>query len=336
MMIGTKQYDLNSSDFDPIVYKDEILKLVSEYDLLKRYFPKLKLDRANQSPFREDSVPSFGVTMRAGFLYWRDFATGMSGNIWSLIARKEGTDFSGALQIIGRDLGIRDGADFKKIAASITRVPIPDKKQVEIGIRTRKWQRIDKDFWTQFGISKTTLEKYLVSPIDFMFFNGHPVRADRQSYVYRELKDGILTFKIYQPFSKERKWISNNNQSVWEGWSQLPETGNQLVITSSRKDTMSIVDVVGLPAIALQGEAMKPKQHVVQQLKDRFGKVYVLYDNDFDNPNNPGRKLGNKIATEFGLTQIEIPSEYQSKDFSDLVKTHDKPLAKKLLQSLLI
>ena len=335
-MTGTKHYDLSSSDFDPIVYKDEILSVISEYALLQRYFPKLKLDRANKSPFRDDSVPSFGVTMRAGFLYWRDFATGDAGNIWSLIARKEHTDFSGALQIIARDLGIREGADFKKIAASIPKVPIPERKQVNIGIRSRKWRSFDKDFWSQFGITKSTLERYLVSPIDFMFFNGYPRKADRHSYVYRELKDKVLTFKIYQPFSKERKWISNNNQSVWEGWSQLPETGDLLVITSSRKDTMSIVDVAGLPAVALQGEGMKPKQHVVQQLKDRFNKVYVLYDNDFDNPNNPGRILGDKIASEFNLTQIEIPSEHCCKDFSDLVKVCGKYNANEILQKLLI
>ena len=330
------EFDLNSSLYDPIVYKEDILRHVGEYDILKYYFPKLQLDVANKSPLREDSVPSFGVTMRTGFLYWRDFASGEYGNIWSLVALSMGTDFTGALQIIARDFGIRQGADFKKIAASIKRVPVPEKKQVEIGIRTRKWKPCDKDFWTQFGINKPTLERYLVSPIDFMFFNGNPVKADHCSYVYRELKDEVLTFKIYQPFSKERKWISNNNQSVWEGWSQLPETGDHLIITSSRKDTMSIVNVAGMNAVALQGEAMRPKQHVVQQLKDRFDKVYVLYDNDFDNPNNPGRTLGNKIASEFNLTQIEIPDDYLSKDFSDLVKAHGNYNANSVLQKLLI
>jgi hypothetical protein len=330
------EFDLNSSLYDPMVYKEDILRHVDEYGILRYYFPKLKLDTSNKSPLREDSVPSFGVTMRTGFLYWRDFATGEYGNIWSLVALAKRTDFAGALQIIARDFGIRQGADFKKIATSIKKVPIPIKKQVEIGIRTRKWKSRDKEFWTQFGISKLTLEKYLVSPIDFMFFNGQPAKVDRYAYVYRELKDGVLTFKIYQPFSKERKWISNNNQSVWEGWSQLPETGDLLIITSSRKDTMSIIDNAGLPAVALQGEAMRPKQHVVQQLKDRFKKVYVLYDNDFNNPRNPGRVLGNKIASEFGLTQIEIPSDYLSKDFSDLVKTHGSQKSKNILKELLI
>ena len=99
---------------------------------------------------------------------------------------------------------------------------------------------------------------------------------------------------------------------------------------------MSIVNVAGMNAVALQGEAMRPKQHVVQQLKDRFDKVYVLYDNDFDNPNNPGRTLGNKIASEFNLTQIEIPDDYLSKDFSDLVKAHGNYNANSVLQKLLI
>lgn len=328
-------YNLNESLFDPLVTKDEIFsKGFTDYDIFRFYFPKLQLDTANKSPFRDDSVPSFGVTMRTGFLYWRDFATGESGNIWSLVARMNNTDFSGALKIIARDLGIREGADFKKISENIKSLPIPEKKQVELGIRSRKWMTIDKEFWSQYGISRSTLEKYLVSPIDYMFFNGHPVKAERHCYVYRELKDNILTFKIYQPFS-DRKWISNNNQSVWEGWSQLPETGDILIITSSRKDLMSIVDSTGIPSISLQGESMMPKQHVVKQLTDRFKKVYVLYDNDFTNPKNPGRILGNKIATEFGLTQIELPEQYRSKDFSDLVKNHGKANASSVLQNLI-
>jgi len=329
-------YNLNDSLYDPIVFKEDILNAgITEYDILRYYCPRLKFDTANQSPFREDSVPSFGVTMRTGFLYWRDFATGESGNIWSLVAKLFSTDFAGALQIIARDFGLKDGANFRDVISEIDRkYPITEKKQVEIGIRTRNWKSIDKEFWTQFGISKSTLETYLVSPIDFMFFNGHPVKAERYSYVYRELKDGILTFKIYQPFS-DRKWISNNNQSVWEGWSQLPETGDKLIITSSRKDLMSIWDTTGIPSVSLQAESMMPKAHVVNQLVDRFSKVYVFYDNDFDNPKNPGRVLGNKIATEFGLDQIEIPDQYRSKDYSDLVKNHGRYNASDIINNLL-
>ena len=330
------EYDLNSNLFDPLVYKDEILKVASEYDILRYYFPELKLDTANKSPFRKDSIPSFGVTFRTGFLYWRDFATGEVGNIWTLIARQKCTDFIGALQIIARDFGIQNKASYTEVIASIKKLPIPKKKQVKIGIRTRKWKQIDKEFWSQFEISKSILEKYLVSPIDFMFFNGQPVKADPYAYAYRELKDEILTLKIYQPFSKTMKWISNNNQSIWEGWSQLPETGDQLIITSSRKDTMSILNVTGINAIALQGEAMIPKKHVVDQLKKRFKKIYILYDNDFNKPKNPGRKLGKKLSTEFKISQIEIPSKYKCKDFSDLVKEHGKKISKTIIQQLLI
>jgi hypothetical protein len=330
------QYDLNDNLFDPLVTKDEILETgVTEYDIFRLYLPNFILDTANKSPFRDDSVPSFGVTMRTGFLYWRDFATGESGNIWTLIARLFSTDYTGALKIIAKDLGIRNGTDFKKISENVKSFPIPERKQIELGIRTRGWKLNDKEYWTQYGINRSTLEKYLVSPIDYMFFNEHPVKAERHAYVYRELKDDILTFKIYQPYSKDRKWISNNNQSVWEGWSQLPETGDNLIITSSRKDLMSIIDSTKIPSISLQGESMMPKHHVVKQLVDRFNKVYVLYDNDFTNPKNPGRALGNKIATEFGLTQIEIPEEYLSKDFSDLVKNHGKINASNVLQNLI-
>lgn len=329
-------YDLNNTDFDPSVFKDDILKVATEYDILQYYFPELKFYKANHSPFRNDSVPSFGITNQHGFLYWRDFATGEYGNIWTLVAKKFSTDFSGALSIIARDFGIRHGADFKKIAASIVKVPIPEKKTIELGIRTRQWKLRDKEFWSQFGITKSILEEYLVSPIDYMFFNGHPVKADKLAYVYRELKDEVLTFKIYQPYSEDRKWISNNNLSVWEGWSQLPETGEILIITSSRKDLMTIKALTGIPAVSLQAESMTPKRHVVEELKDRFNHVYVLYDNDYSNPKNPGRTLGKKLADEFELDQIEIAEVYQSKDPSDLCKNKGPKICREVLLDLLI
>ncbi|MBQ1960440.1 MAG: hypothetical protein II349_02840, partial [Akkermansia sp.] len=51
-----------------------------------------------------------------------------------------------------------------------------------------------------------------------------------------------------------------------------------------------------IPAISLQGEGYIPKEHVVQQLKDRFEIVYVLYDNDFNSDINNGRIFGEVLS----------------------------------------
>ena len=84
---------------------------------------------------------------------------------------------------------------------------------------------------------------------------------------------------------------------------------------------MCIWENTGIPSISLQAESYLPKQHVVQQLKDRFRKVYVLYDNDFNSTKeNYGRIFGKTMAESFDLIQLEIPNKYESKDPSDLCK----------------
>ena len=47
--------------------------------------------------------------------------------------------------------------------------------------------------------------------------------------------------------------------------------------------------------------------------------IEILYDNDFDNINNPGQTVANKICDLYGFKNICLPNELKSKDPSDLV-----------------
>ena len=137
--------------------------------------------------------------------------------------------------------------------------------------------------------------------------------------------------KIYQPFSENYKWINNHNNSIWQGWTQLPESGDNLIITKSLKDVMALYEVAKLPAIAMQSENMLPKRHVFEQLNTRFKAIELLYDNDYDKDPNWGRIFADKFAKEFGLVDSFIPDKYESKDFSDLVKNFGKEKADHIL-----
>ena len=128
--------------------------------------------------------------------------------------------------------------------------------------------------------------------------------------------------------------MSKHDSSVWDLWSQLPPTGDKLIITSSRKDALSIWANTGIPSTGLQGEGYLPKFHVVEQLKSRFKRVFILYDNDFDKEINFGRLQGASLAELFGLEQIEIPSDLLSKDSSDLYLNHGKQIQKQIITQL--
>ena len=74
-----------------------------------------------------------------------------------------------------------------------------------------------------------------------------------------------------------------------------------------------------------------PSETLIQEIKERFEEVIVLYDNDFDSDQNPGQTMANKICQQFGLANVCIPSVYCSKDVSDLIKDHGLQVATQLI-----
>ena len=71
-----------------------------------------------------------------------------------------------------------------------------------------------------------------------------------------------------------------------------------------------------------------------EKLKNRFKRVFVLYDNDFQSEENHGRIYGETLAEKFGLLRIEIPEQWKSKDPSDLVKNHGREVLREVIYSL--
>jgi hypothetical protein len=152
---------------------------------------------------------------------------------------------------------------------------------------------------------------------------------DKIAYAYFEWKDGKESIKLYQPYSTRMKWLSKHDRSVWDLWKQTFEWrkkhGHQaVIITSSRKDAMCLWQNLKVPAMSLQGEGYIPKPQVMQQVLDAFDTVYLWYDNDFTHSKeNPGQDNAKKLIETYPtLKNICIPSSYQARDPSDLVKQY--------------
>ena len=78
-----------------------------------------------------------------------------------------------------------------------------------------------------------------------------------------------------------------------------------------------------------------PNEALIKELKGKFKRVIVLYDNDFNNENNPGQMMAEKICNEHTLINICIPSEYCSKDISDLIRDHGVDVARNFINTSL-
>jgi hypothetical protein len=323
---------------------EDILNVVSEFQILAYYLEINTIPCLINSPLRKDVKPSFGIYSNNGIkLHYRDFRTRESGGTMDLLSALWGIPFTSVVE--------RLTADLLKIANStgaettFTKKPQyrQNKKvyssQVDLQVKVRPWRAHDLAYWEEYGISIPWLKFGNVHAISHVIVKKRGrefiIPADRHAYVYVEHKDDNTTLKIYQPFNTTFKWSNKHDSSVWDLWEQLPKSGENLVIASSRKDALCVWENTGIPSCSLQAESYLPKQHVVQELKDRFKNVFVLYDNDFNSDINYGRLLAEGMAIEFGLIQIEIPEEYQSKDPSDLCKNFNREKVKKVISHLI-
>lgn len=209
----------------------------------------------------------------------------------------------------------------------------------EVKCTVREWRDYDYSYWDTYGISKATLEFGDVYPVKYVLFykdnHKYVFPADKYAYCYVERKDGNVSLKIYQPYNKNgHKWFNSGNRSIWDLWTKLPPTGDNVIITSSRKDALCLWENTHIPSVSMQGEGYLPKPSVIEELKSRFKNVWVFYDNDYTNPQNPGHTDSLQLCGMYNLKQIEIPASYQSKDPSDLVKNHGRETLKNFINNI--
>ena len=311
-------------DSNAHLHSSEILKKITEFDIFKYYCATFKsTGRKFCSELREDKTPSVSIkALDSGRLWYKDFGhPEHSFDCFSYIRAKYGCTFKEALYLIDNDFGLglssfkTDGI-YSMGAMGIHSQAQPDiRPAIKIKIRTRKWANKDRKFWLNFRISKKTLLKFAVCPIDYYWINYN--RFDcTLSYAF-QVKG---RYKIYSPYD-EIKWISNTRSGNVQGWSQLPDKGNFVVLTSSLKDVMCLYEL-GLHAVALQSEMQMPAEEFIEALQKRFEEVIIFYDNDFTNAENPGQTMAKKICDKFKLRNICIPSELGVKDISDYISTN--------------
>lgn len=308
---------------DAHLHSEEILKKITEFDIFKYYCSTFKgTERKFCSELREDRTPSASIkALDNGRLWYKDFGyPDHSFDCFSYIRAKYGCTFKEALHLIDNDFGLglssfKTNGIYSMGTMGARSQTQPDiKPSVKIKIRTRKWATKDKKFWLNFRISKKTLLKFDVCPIDYYWINYNRFDCSL-SYAFK-VKG---RYKIYSPYD-EIKWISNTRSGNVQGWSQLPDKGNFVVLTSSLKDVMCLYEL-GLHAVALQSEMQMPAEKFIETLQKRFEEVIIFYDNDFTNVDNPGQTMAKKICEKFELGNICIPSEFGAKDISDYITT---------------
>lgn len=298
----------------------EVMERVPQSSILNHYFGITSLPIVIKSPLRKDNNPSFGIYSPDGnHIKFRDFSTGESGDIYSLLGKYYNIPFSEVIRKIGRE-----SFHFNKTAIHYNKNGVCESSfhfnsESDIKCRIREWRKYDEQYWLSYGISLSWLKYADVYPISHKIVykdtKRYVFRAEKYAYVYVERKEGKVTLKIYQPFSKRYKWANKNDASVVGLWTKIPESGNRLIICSSLKDALCLWSNTGIPCIYVQSETTGLSDTALKVLKERYKHIYIMFDNDI-----PGLEDAEKLSSKTGFRNIVIPSFKGGKDISDMYK----------------
>lgn len=310
---------------DAPITLDYILSKVTEYDIYARYIGQFKIGFIYNSPFREDKNPSFGIfrSRKSGKLLFKDHGNGECGDVIKFVELYTGlTNYNDILNRIVTDMSITNNTKLKSIKQY-------ESKDTVIGVVRQDWTDVDKQYWSQFGITKETLIKFNVSSIKYYLCDGIVkgiYKNENPMYAYKVYDH----FKIYRPLAdKYTKWRNNLAPYDIQGYEQLPKKGDLLIITKSLKDVMCLYEM-GYTAISPSSESTFLTPDVIDALKRRFKRILICFDRDI-----PGVKNMRKISLKTGLNGFLVHKKWKAKDISDAVKLNGFEVIKNWLKEIL-
>jgi DNA primase len=312
----------------------ELLKEITEFDIFQYYISKkIKINQLINSPLREDKHPSFSIFKchKTGELLYKDFANGDSGNCIKFVMKLLNLTYRQAISKVKEDVGFK----LIKVSEEGERVSTYKPSTTEILVLKRNWCKHDTEYWGQYYITKEDCKEYNIYPIEKFWVNGilNDKRYESKSPMYAYfIFDKI---KIYKPYTdKKDKWRTNAGTYDIQGYEQLPDKVNTLIITKALKDVI-VLKKLGYYAIAPNGENHNIPESILGKLirEKKINFIIVFFDND-----KTGIEAKDKLLEKHpGLYNNYILLELNSncKDISDYVKQYGLKKAKEWLQQQL-
>jgi hypothetical protein len=318
----------------------EIIHQVEE-SAISRLFLSMEYGKKYSSLFRKDSTPSASLyCSRNGRLRYNDFVENLT--IPSAVMKLKGWTYSEFIEKIYEYFNINSSDTYIKHTSSSSLQNVSHdgssytRKLDSTIIQIKKREFLDSDirFWSEFGISVGALNLYNVFSISHFWINGRIINGSEYCYSYDFYwEDNVFRRKIYQPFDKRFKWFSNGGK-VCQGEINMPTSGDLLIITKSLKDVMTLHEL-GYQSVAPPSESVfLPEQYFLKQ-KERFKRIVIWYDNDFDKELNTGQLKGLEFSNQYGIENIFISSKYEVKDISDFYKKYGREQSINLINKLL-
>lgn len=304
----------------PKITQDFILSKTNQESIMNHYTGlDVRSRKLTLSPFRSDHKVTCGFyKSKSGILYLHDFATNEHINCFQVVMKLYNCNYYKALEIIAQDFGLIEGYTPK--VSSLNIVPeIKESESAKIQVQIKDYTEKELEWWNSFGISRKTLKKYHVYSLQYVFLNGELKFVSSEQcpiygYYFGKDKNGEEKWKIYFPMRKEFRFLNNVNKKTLQGYKQLPKEGELLVCTKSMKDCMAMYEF-SIPAVATNSETLFVNDKQLEEFKQRFKHILVLYDND-----RPGLHNMWLIRKQHPELNFYFLPFYLAKDFTDSIK----------------
>lgn len=317
--------------FEPKITKEFLLSKNNEETYMTYYLGIPVKKGLFKSPLRSDNhVTCSFFRGKSGNLYFKDFASGKCLTFEGVVMEKYGCNYSTALKIIANDFGYTHNSTQKKVVK--IQPKFDEEKQTFIQAEVKDFSEAELKWWNSFGITKDILNKFKVFSCKTIFLNGNIYAQSAQHSpiygYYFGKKENVEQWRIYMPKRKEFRFIGNVSTKTIQGYKQLPKNGKLVVITKSMKDVMCLYSL-GISAIAPNSETQFVTDKILEELKQRFKYIALLYDNDLT-----GVRFTNKIRKQHPeLIVTMIPRNTNAKDISDYYHMYGKEKTRELIKN---
>lgn len=324
--------------FQPKLTKELILSRFSEEQIMEFYLHIPIKKGLFRSPLRRDKEPTCSFYRSGkGDLIFKDFATGQHLNVFGVVQSLFNCDYFGALKIIANDFGIVRDRTIARNPGKINSNPIQikDKEMSKIQIEVQDFSELELKWWGKYGIDLNILKKFDVYSCKHLFLNGQLFAKSQQHCpifgYYGKKYQGLELWRCYFPKRTSFRFITNWPSKKIQGYDQLPKQGKLLVITKSMKDVMCLYSC-GITACAPNSETQFLSDNVLDDLKQRFKHIVVLFDND-----ETGISFMNKLKKKHpDLIYTWIPRRYNAKDISDYYKEYGRKETLNLIKEFVL
>lgn len=322
---------------NPEVSAEKILSYLSQKQIMEHYLG-ISVDTTRgmfRSPLRKDKNPTCTFAWKGGKLLFRDWAKPKPYDCFGVVMELYNIGFYDAQKKVAKDFNLIrniENGDIEKRDTEVNFNNSSKSNKSKIDVKIQKFTDDNIDYLTSYHISSDQCDRFNVYCPKYVWVN------DRITYMQSDDNPALAYYfgldernnqkwKIYF-YRKEsgNRFLCNTNRI--NGWIQLPDRAENLVITKSLKDVICL-DTFDIPAIAMQAETQTPYGYIMEELEKRFSNIITLLDYD-----ETGINRAKVLKDKYDVPYYFIKDD-NAKDFSDYIKFYGLDQAKQLSEEIL-